>query len=133
MNNYNRLNDTVAINAGAFPQSMVKEDGTLENQWGGYVLVSHAQDDGQLTEGTQVRRYFRIIYTQVPSDVCIRLVGAAAKNFGLIRVSKTGVAYSQWDIAQNHFAAERVEFDEDLTAKNCKGTGGKAAITFVSN
>lgn len=133
LNRYNSLTATVALDSGAIPAHLAKGDGTIENRWGGYILVTHAQDDGQMSTVTGPRRYFRFLYSQVPTDVCIRLVGAASKNFGLIRVSHTGVGYSYWDTVQNLYAAEPKELDEELTAKACKGTDGKAAITFVSN
>lgn len=129
-NNYVKLSTDTAINAELFPANMNISATTIENQWAGAVTAGAADPaDGSLTEGdsssTGIVRFFGFKYVGVPTDVCIRLAGSAVNNFGAVYVNDV--------MAQNLFDATPVPVDESVIALECKGTGGKADITFISN
>ena len=133
-NNYAKLSTASAINAEIFPTNMNVSATAIENQWAGAVVVGYADPDtGTITQGssttTSVERYFGISYADVPTDVCIRLAGSAVNNFGAVYVGTGGTNV----MVQNLYAATPAPVDESLIAANCKGTGGKADIVFISN
>jgi prepilin-type N-terminal cleavage/methylation domain-containing protein len=130
-NNYVKLSDDVALNAELFPANMKDAAGTgIENQWAGAVSAGSADPaTGALTQGTSastgIARHFGFQYVGVPTDVCIRLAGSAVNNFGAVYIGTVK--------AQNLFATVPEPVDESVIAAECKGTGGKADITFISN
>lgn len=135
-NNYDRLSVATAINADIFPANMIV-DGAIQNQWGGSVDIGpSAANGGSATAVGTPDRYFKITYRQVPTDVCIRLAGAAAQNFGTILIGLNPDASPGTDAAntaQDLYSPTRVPLNEATIANRCKGTDGRAAITFVSN
>lgn len=134
-NNYTNLTEEVATNAEIFPKNMNIDDGDIQNQWNGDVLVGPATSAGAAGPATGVQRYFGFVYPDVPTDVCIRLAGAAVQNFGTVRVdAANGGAFGAGDIVQDTYTSSAiVDLREDLIATNCKGDGGRATIVFVSN
>lgn len=124
-NNYANISTAAAYNAEIFPKNMNVATDTIENQWSGEVLVEPSGPNGaDPAGGTTVVRYFRIVYPSVPTDVCIRLAGAAVQNFGTVLVEGTAV--------QDSYSATPVPLDEAAIASECKVDGG-AELTFVSN
>jgi len=134
--NYDRINLAAAYNAEIFPSNMNISVGSIQNQWEGAVTVLPSSSSG--ANGTAIGtpdRYFKIGYTNVPTDVCIRLAGAAVQNFGtvLVGTSATVAPSAVADIVQDTYSTTQVPLDEGKIAANCRGTGGRASITFVSN
>ena len=135
-NNYDRISKAAAFNAEIFPKNMNLSATSIQNQWSGEVDVSPSSSAG--AAGTAVGtpdRYFRIIYTNVPADVCIRLVGAAVQNFGTVLVNPANAATGGGVRVQDTYSATPVPLDESLIATNCKPAAGQvgASITLVSN
>ena len=134
-NNYSNLNKAVAFHGEVFPSNMNLNADNIINQWGGPVDVIPSTSDGNY--GNPLLgpvRYFRIIYRTVPTDVCIRLVGAAAQNFGTIKINPENPVGGFGEIVQDLYSATKVPLDEARVAVNCKPAEGQAgvAITFVS-
>jgi prepilin-type N-terminal cleavage/methylation domain-containing protein len=132
-NSYGNLTDDVAYNSELFPKNMngaTLADG-ITNQWDGVVTVSGADSTGADSTGANTR-YFKFTYPNVPTDVCIRLAGAAVNNFGGVFVDAAN-AGGLGNIAQNTYAATPVALNEANIATGCLGTDGKASITFLSN
>ena len=127
-NNYRNINKAAAFNAEIFPANMNLSATSIKNQWDGEVDVTPSTAAGAAVTGagTTPIRYFRIVYPNVPADVCIRLAGAAVQNFGTVLV---GTA-----VVQDLYSATNVPLNEATIATNCKA-GGQAGqtITFVSN
>ena len=126
-NNYAKITTAAAVNAEIFPKNMNVSATAIENQWAGSVLVTPSTSAGAAAtpSGTAPIRYFRIVYPKVPTDVCIRLAGAAVQNFGTVLVGTT--------VVQDTYSATQVALDESLIATNCKTAAGNADLTFVSN
>lgn len=127
-NNYARLTTPVAVDAEIFPSNM-KVGATIENQWAGVVTAGPALATGADGPATGVARYFKFVYPNVPTDVCIRLAGAAVQNFGTVLVGT--------EVVQDLYTgAAAGALDEAKITTGCKGetaTPGRATITFVSN
>lgn len=133
---YTSLNAEVAAKAKFFPDSMVSGS-TIQNQWGGNVLLgrmttTEAVGNGvAITPGTgaptpgSANRFFGISYAAVPSDVCIRLAGAANATFDKIIIDGVQVKNTVPGIATP------VLLDEGSVATNC----GEDAVDmiFVTN
>lgn len=135
-NNYDRINKATAFNAEIFPKNMNLSASSIQNQWNGEVDISTSSSAG--AAGTAVGtpdRYFRIIYTNVPADVCIRLAGAAVQNFGTVLINPANAVTGGGVVVQDNYSATPTALREDLIATNCKPSTGQvgAAITFVSN
>lgn len=123
--NYTHLSNEVAQNADLFPKDMNISTGQIRNQWGGWVSILPAEHGGS-------NRYFKIDYTGVPTDVCIRLVGAAVKNFGRVDVSTQD--WEDGSTVRNIYPGRPIfELDEAKVATKCRGTNGKANIVFISD
>ena len=126
-NNYRNINKAAAFNAEIFPANMNLSTTSIKNQWDGEVDVTPSTSAGAAAaSGTTPVRYFRIVYPNVPADVCIRLAGAAVQNFGTVLVGGT--------IVQDLYSSTNVALNEATIATQCKA-GGQAGqtITFVSN
>lgn len=123
-NDYRNITNAVASEAGAFPSSMVNPDGTLENQWGGEVLITPSNPNGSRgsTTPTTPRRHFRIIYRNVPADVCIRLVGTLEPHFGTIRLSSSNGASGDGIVIKNTYSLgeSQVPLDHSELAYRCQ-------------
>lgn len=132
-NNYANLSATVASQAGIFPDNMKLSDGSIQNQWGGVVAVGPTNGDGSASTVVPARN-FSFVYPNVPTDVCIRLAGAAVSNYGTVRVdAANGGAIGSGTVVQDLYSSTQVPLDEAAIATACLGTGGKASIQFVSN
>ena len=126
VSNYRNISKAVAFNAEIFPKNMNFSATDIQNQWGAAVDVTPALSNGAAAAaGTTPVRYFRIVYPTVPTDVCIRLAGAAVQNFGTVTV--------QGVIVQDVYSATQVPLNEALISTNCKQTDGNADLVFVSN
>lgn len=135
-NNYRNLTKAAAYNAQIFPDNMNLSTTSIQNQWAGEVDVGPSTSAGDAAAtGTTPVRYFRIVYTNVPADVCIRLAGAAVQNFGTVVVNSNNDAAGGGVVVQDTYSATTKPLDESLIATNCKPATGKvgASITFVSN
>ena len=69
-------------------------------------------------------RYSSITCPKVPTDVCIRLAGAAVQNFGAVLVNGF--------VVQGPYSSPNKELNEDAIAQNCK-TDDAVELTFISN
>ena len=128
-NNFDKINKASAFNAEIFPKNMNLSSTSIKNQWDGDVdVVPSASDGGAATAAGTPDRYFKITYPNVPTDVCIRLAGAAVQNFGTVLVNGVIV---QDNYTQPHVAAT-MDLDEAKIATNCKAASA-VTINFVSN
>lgn len=118
---YGTLNNTVALGADVFPSSQV-EGTSVINQWSGTVTAGPSTSAG--AAGTATSRYFRLVYTDVPSNVCTKLAMAASANFGTIVIGTT--------IVQDDYSPTQVALNEAsvVTACNAETT---TDMIFVSN
>ena len=97
----------------------------IKNQWDGVVTVTpSAADCSAGTAAGTVDRFFKIDYDSVPTDVCIRLAGAAVQNFGTVLIDDV--------IVQDTYSDPQVPLDEAAIATNCKAATA-VKMTFVSN
>lgn len=131
-NNYANLTTTAAYNAEIFPRNMNVEGGTtIENQWGGLVVASGSTAAGA-DSATSPTRYFKFVYPNVPTDVCIRLAGAAVQNFGAVLIGEDAAGatavVNTYDTDEDNNIV-----DEAAIALQCKQDSGNATIVFVSN
>lgn len=130
-NNYRNLSKAAAFNAEIFPKNMNLSTTSIQNQWAGEVDVGPSTAAGAADAGTGPARFFRFVYPGVPTDVCIRLAGAAVQNFGTVLVG-TEVVQNTLDAVDD--ATSPNSPAEDVIAEECKGAGaGSATITLVSN
>ena len=108
--NYVNLDEAAALSGKFFPDSYVA--GTdLVNEWGGDVDIYGSDAAGaDATAGTSAR-YFTIVMNDVPSEVCKRLVPAAAANFGRVEIGST--------VVQDTYAATPVVLDEGAALTAC--------------
>lgn len=134
-NNYRNLSKAAAFNAEIFPANMNLSTTSIKNQWDGEVEIGPSTSAGAAATGTGPVRYFRIVYTNVPADVCIRLAGAAVQNFGTVLVNPANAAAGGGVVVQDTYSATTTALNEANIATNCKPAAGQvgAAITFVSN
>lgn len=130
--NYTNVSMDIPLRATFFPAHMVNGT-TIQNQWGGTASIGASTSAGYYPGDGVRARYFRITYTQVPTDVCIRLAGAAAQNFGTIMINTDPADTGHGIQVQDLFSGARVQLNESRIAENCKGTGGRATMVFVSN
>lgn len=142
--NYRNLNNEVAVKADIFPSHMVMPDGTIQNRWGGEVNILSSTSNGTTgnPSGTTPRRYFRIIYRNIPGDVCVRLVGNLEPYFGSMRISASNGLSGDGILVKNTLSPntdDLMEFDVEEAAVRCKAQsyggvdGGGSTITLVSN
>lgn len=77
---YSGLNNAMAIDANLVPDHMVVEQGSpdLASEWGGSVSVSAAGANS---------RGWRIVYEDVPEQICNRLIGGLGGHFSIIAIN----------------------------------------------
>lgn len=122
--NYSTVNAQVAANAGVFPAEMVMPDGTIQNRWGEEVDVTPSSTLGANSGIGSKRNHFRIIYRNVPSAVCQKLVGMVEPYFGVIRISSVNGATGDGTLIKNTYNSDRyLEFSPDEAAYKCKHAG----------
>lgn len=116
--NYADLNNTIAVQARAFPQNMVVGAATasdaVQAAWGGVVTVN---------EGATARE-FTITYNEVPAGVCLGLVSGAAGNFSQVLVGSTALIPTT--------GANVGKFDPGAAAGAC-AAGAAQTVIFTSN
>lgn len=124
-NNYDKITTQVALDSELFPKNMNVSATEIKNQWDGVVTVTPSAADGSAgTAAGTVDRFFKIDYDSVPTDVCIRLAGAAVQNFGTVLIDDV--------IVQDTYSDPQVPLDEAAIATNCKAATA-VKMTFVSN
>jgi len=77
--NYSGLSNTIAENAGIFPDKLIKSAGTIKNAWNGDVTIAPNSDPSK----------FDVTYKSVPQEACMKL--AVLSGFDEITVGGTGV------------------------------------------
>ena len=112
---------------------LVRAQDLICQAWVGVATIGPSTADGGDGGGVGRVIYFRIIHTNVPTNVCIRLAGAAANNFGAIRIHEMPHQHNGGTVVQSFYTADQMSLDEGLVAQQCNGTGGRASMTFVSN
>lgn len=121
---YRSITSEVAANAAVFPSEMVMPDGTIQNRWGGMVEVTPSARTGAIANNSSARRYFRIVYTNVPSAVCQKLVGMVEPYFGVIRISSVNGATGDGTVIKNTYNTDNyIEFDYEQAGYKCKHAG----------
>lgn len=137
---YRTVTSDVAANADVFPSEMVMADGTLQNKWGGTIVVSPSTGIGSQGSSGSTRRYFRIVYRNVPPAVCQKLVGLVEPYFVVMRVSSVNGATGDGTMIKNSINLdEYMEFNPDDGARKCKNTSYEGnptdgiAIVLVSD
>lgn len=129
---YRSIYGTQETRALLFPEHMFV-GGVLQNQWGGGAAIGPSTHEGNDAGAVSRALYFRIVYSQVPTDVCIRLAGAVSNHFGAIRINKNPNNHNGGVLVQNMYGSPQMSLDEGLVAEQCKGNGGRATMIFVSN
>lgn len=91
--NFNGLDDSVLINAGAVPSSQINADGDgFTNEWGQVATVG--PNVGGTPEGSNDDQFFEIEYENIPVAACTRLSSATAGNGpigpGIVAIRATG-------------------------------------------
>jgi type II secretory pathway pseudopilin PulG len=130
-NNYRKVSTTLATDSKIFPKDMIFGSANIRNQWDGAVLVTPSLSNGDEDAGTDIARYFRIVYNDVPSAVCIKLAAGLAESYGAIQVG--GV------VVKNLYATVPVPLNEADIAHYCReseaagATEGSSQIIVVSN
>lgn len=105
--NYSGLNNTVALNANIFPDSMLSGEGDERK------VVNSFKGDVELIAPGNI---FYIIYYSVPSAECIRLLYAVRNNFNTVLI--------------NNIAAPKDDYE--LSSRRCSSTE-ENKITFISS
>ena len=126
---FRNLTTAAALNGKFFPTSYTN-GAALQNQFGGAVTAGPITD---ITTAPPVqaaaaavlpRPYFGFTYTSVPSEVCVRMSGGAAGNFGAMVINGT--------VVKNAYLAVPVPFDEANAALRCNAAATVSMI-FISN
>ncbi|KGA42818.1 prepilin-type N-terminal cleavage/methylation domain-containing protein [Pectobacterium versatile] len=107
--NYSGLNNTVALNANVFPDSMLSGEGNERK------IVNSFKGDVDLIASGNI---FYIVYYSVPSAECVRLLYAVRNNFNTVVINGLGIT------AQSN--------DYDLVSKKCSSTE-KNKLMFISS
>ena len=130
-NNFNGLETSSLINAGAVPTSLI--NGTdLRNEWGGNIVVAS-------TGGTGVNadNGFTVIYPNLPTGACVRLTntdssGSGRVGSGIRSVQFKPAGIGSWSSpflpASNGLSPSAV-----AVATACGQTGGSADVMFTFN
>ncbi|MDY4379104.1 type 4 pilus major pilin [Pectobacterium brasiliense] len=113
---YSGLNNTVALNASIFPDSMLSGEGderTVVNSFKGDVelVASGINQNGNIIADAA----FSITYYGVPSAECIRLIYAVRNNFSSVLINRVAVPQDSYEFA----------------ARRCSSTTSNR-ITFIS-
>lgn len=94
--------------------------------WGGYVVVDAVSDSPSKTSNSA----FAITYSDVPSDICVRLISAVQNSFYNIYVAnKKGI--SEKNIG-TLVKSNGDELDLEATANVCSAEKINNQISFVS-
>ena len=126
---FRNLTTAAALNGKFFPDSYVN-GAALNNQFGGTVTagsitdITTAPPVQAAAAAAAARPYFGITYTNVPSEVCVRLAGGAAGNFGAIVING--------NVVKNAYLAAPTAFDEAAAALRCNAAATVPMI-FISN
>jgi len=138
---YSTLSPDVASKAKFFPDNMVVGGTTINNQWNGAVVLGPITNTvavggtvpATVTAGASSNpvagnqnRFFGISYAGVPSDVCVKLAGAAGPTFDKIGIGGTLVKNTVPG------AATQVLLNEATVATAC-ATAATANMTFITN
>jgi type II secretory pathway pseudopilin PulG len=129
-NNFNGLETSSLINAGAVPTSLI--NGTdLRNEWGGNIVVAS-------TGGTGVNadNGFTVIYPNLPTGACVRLTNTDSSGSGRVGSGIRSIAFrapgGTWSgealPASNGLSPSAV-----AVATACGQTGGIADVRFTFN
>lgn len=125
---YAGLSTTViARPAQFFPDDMLTNKITWGiSAWGGYVVVDAVSDSPSKTSNSA----FAITYSDVPSDICVRLISAVQNSFYNIYVAnKKGI--SEKNIG-TLVKSNGDELDLEATANVCSAEKTNNQISFVS-
>lgn len=127
VNNYTQLDKVVAptawaISANLFPENMLKPNNNTQayNSFGGEVFLSPSAAT-QGTDGTWGNT-FKITYTNVPAESCVRLVSSQAPN--LLAIQIQGLAVS------NNIDTQKLTIDYATVASSCAKGGNNNTIVF---
>lgn len=139
---YTSLNADVAAKAKFFPDSMVNAAGTaITNQWNGAVTLGYVTNANAVANAASVitpgtggpaagtsNRFFGISYAGVPSEVCIKLAGAANATFDKITINNVLVKNTAPG------ATTQTLLNEAAVATNCgSNVAGGRDMSFVTN
>jgi len=138
---FTSLNASVAAKAKFFPDNMVNTAGTaITNQWNGAVTLGYLTNADAVGTGVAItpgtggpsagspNRFFGISYAAVPSDVCIKLAGAAGPTFDKIVINGTIVKNTVPGVATQQLLNEA----EVATQCGNNASGGRTMI-FITN
>lgn len=126
--NYKGLSTTaIAIPAQFFPEDMLTNRITWGvSSWRGYVVVD-ANNEGPSKIAYSA---FSITYSDVPSDICIRLVSAVQNSFYSIYVAnKKGIAEKDLGTLVK---ANGNDLDLELTASVCSAGDLNNQVVFIA-
>lgn len=126
-NNYAGLTTPIAVQGDFFPANMLDKTVGSEailNQFDGAVTLIGADATGA-DDATAPARFFKIVYADVPTEVCIKLAGSAVQNFNGVFITGLGAANMVKDPATG-------AVDEAIIAGRCSSAAAVDMI-FVSN
>lgn len=141
--NYNGINLSLVRDAKILPSHMVQQGPTgltLRNRWSKdsgarNVNIGGANSSGLGSGGRPgYKRFFTIAYNDVPTDICIRMAGMGVNHFDAVFINKGNNSSIGYPVINPHSANENYrELNEELIARECQGTNGRARITFMSD
>lgn len=79
-NNYEGIDDALAIKAGLIPKKMIRGNG-LVNPWGGAITLAEGDDPSTFT----------ITITAIPQEACTKLAAFQLENWHHIEVNGTAI------------------------------------------
>lgn len=127
--NYDNLSASVAHGADVFPDHMkvdVNNAGAgFVNQWDGSVDVRGSGASGSAPGGGASARFMTFEHTNIPSDVCKKLIPAASSSFGRIQVGAQ-VLINRYDTATNN---DTLNEQQLMNACDLIGDGDTIAFT----
>ena len=127
---YAKLNNLVASRSEIFPDSFViGSTGILANEFApdatNNVTINGSESDGT-TATDNSARYVTMVYGDVPSNVCIKLIPGLAANFGRISIGATDLVNKFDGSAANDV------LDEAAMVTNCNATTGVVDIEMTA-
>lgn len=123
---YRNITNEVAVNAEIFPAHMKFSDTEIRNQWGGEVDIYGSTTGATVpTDPSRPARYFTIRYRNVPTEVCIRLVGQLLPHFGAVRLSSSNGVSGHGEKVKDLFTNPQIDPDEEFISQKCKAEGDK--------